>query len=123
MTAITPDELAFITTCGAASTMKEVQNALSYLRQTETWVNLTADEQRAHQKTAWAALDALHAADKTVPTIEHSMWRFSNWLSAGAPGGQIEERYLALQKSEMYGRATKDQRDALHAATMGAMGK
>ena len=103
--------------------MKEVQNALSYLRQTETWVNLTADEQRAHQKTAWAALDALHAADKTVPTIEHSMWRFSNWLSAGAPGGQIEERYLALQKSEMYGRATKDQRDALHAATMGAMGK
>ncbi len=121
--AMTSDEFSYAKALGSAATMKDVQNALQLLRQSETWVNLSADEQRGHQRAAWVTLDNLAARDKTIPSIEQSLWRFANWLSAGAPGGEIEERYLALQRSEMYGRATAGQRETLHTTVMGALGK
>lgn len=120
---LTADETAYNDALAAAKVMKDVQIALQLIRQSETWVNLTADEQRGHQRAAWVTLDNLHALDKGIPTIEQSMWRFSNWLSAGAPGGEIEERYLILQRSEMYKRSTAGQREAIHSAVMGMLGR
>ena len=112
------DEGQYVLALRDAKVMKDVQTALQLIRQSETWVNLTPDEQRAHQRSAWARLNELDA-----PTIEQSLWRFSNWLSAGAPGGEIEAHYAALKASELYKRATASQVEALERAVAGALGR
>ncbi len=116
-----PEALAYRQAVSTGKTMRDVQQALTGFRRSETWINATEDEQRGWQLAAYRQLEELCRTDSTAPRVTMSLWRFMNWLAAGAPGGEIEPNYEALKTSDAYRNATDAQRDALEAAYQQAL--
>lgn len=108
-----PDEELYRDVIHAATNLKAVANAITLFKQSEVFQAAEPSEQRAWQLLAHLKIEQLTKTDSTIAHPAHGLWRFSQWVSAGHPGGNVRETYEALKKTEAYGKTTAGQREAL----------